>query len=85
MSAGPTAGFYANRDGEYEVLPDGAVWLIGGLALPEGSERVLVAALPPDAAMTEGAMGGPASGGTTPPGRGPDSAQVHRDWDKRKR
>src|SRR5947207_14476275 len=59
MAAGPTAGLYANRDGEYEVLPDGTVWLIGGSVLPEGSERVLLAALPPDAAMTEGAWADP--------------------------
>jgi hypothetical protein len=85
MGAGPTAGYYANRDGQYKVLPDGTVWLIGGSALPEGSERVLLEALPPDPAMTEGAMGGPASGGTTPPGRGPESKQVHRDWDEEKR
>ncbi|HLH19224.1 MAG TPA: hypothetical protein VKX45_18525 [Bryobacteraceae bacterium] len=85
MAAGPTAGYYANRDGEYLVLPDGTVWLIGGPALPQGSERVLLEALPPDAAMTEGAMGGPAGGGSTPPGRGPESGQAHRDWDKPKR
>lgn len=84
MAAGPTAGFYANREGEYEVLPDGTVWLIGGSTLPQGTERVLVEGLPPDAAMTEGAMGGPASGGTTPPGRGPDRTQAHRDWDQQK-
>lgn len=84
MTAGPTAGFYANRDSEYEVLPDGTVWLIRGATLPGGVERVLLETLPPDAAMTEGAMGGPASGGTTPPGRGPDKKQVHRVWDEQK-
>lgn len=85
MTGGPTAGYYANRDGEYEVLPDGTIGLIGGVALPEGTERVRLESLPPDAAMTEAAMGGPATGGTTPPGRGPDRNQVHRDWDTRKR
>lgn len=85
MTIGPSAGYYVNRDGQYEVLPDGTVWLIGGSSLPEGAQRVLLQALPPDAAMTEAAMGGPASGGTTPPGRGPDIDQVHREWDKPKR
>jgi hypothetical protein len=66
---GLTPGRYANRSGEYEVLVDGTVWLIGGQDLPDRAERVRVAALPPDAAMTEAAMGGPAGGGTTPPGR----------------
>jgi hypothetical protein len=69
MVTGLTPGFYANRDGEYEVRPDGTIWLIRGQALPPGTERVRVDALPPDAAMTNAAMGGPASGGTTPPGR----------------
>jgi hypothetical protein len=62
-------GNYANRDEEYEVLADASVWLIGGSAVPEGVERT---------AMTEGAMGGPTSGGTTSRSRGPDSRQVHR-------
>ena len=75
MPGGPTPGLYANRSGEYEVLGDGSVWLIGGSDLPEGAQCARVAALPPDAAMTEGAMGGPATGGTTPPGRGPDPEQ----------
>ncbi len=69
MVTGLTPGRYATRTGEYEVRPDGTIWLIGGQALPEGAERVEVDALPPDAAMTHGAMGGPASGGSTPPGK----------------
>ena len=85
MAAGPTAGYYANREGEYQVLSDGTIWLIGGSALPQGTERVRLDALPADAAMTEAAMGGPASGGTTPRGRGPDPNQVHRNWDTPKR
>jgi len=85
MNTGPTPGFYANREGEYEVLPDGKIWLIGGSALPEGTERVRLDALPADAAMTAGATGGAATGGNTPPGRGPDSKQAHREWDKEKR
>jgi hypothetical protein len=85
MAAGPTPGLYANREGEYRVLPDGTVWLIGGAALPAGAERLRIEALPADAAMTEGAMGGPASGGATPPGRGPDPGQAHREWDEKKR
>lgn len=70
MISGLTPGRYANRSGEYEVLPDGTIWLIGGQDLPSGAGRRKVEALPPDAAMTHGAMDAPASGGTTPPGRG---------------
>jgi len=82
---GPTPGLYATRDGEYQVLPDGTIWLIGGTRLPQGAIRIQVESLPGDAAMTEGAMGGPATGGTTPPGRGPDTEQVHSEWGKEKR
>jgi len=76
----PTPGLYANRDGEYEVLVDGTIWLIGGPSLPAGRDRLRVNTLPGDAAMTAGAMGGAASGGTTPPGRGLDPEQAHNVW-----
>jgi len=69
MVTGLTPGRYATRTGEYEVLADGTIWLIGGQALPAGAERMQVDGLPPDAAMTNGAMGGPSSGGSTPPGK----------------
>jgi hypothetical protein len=69
MVTGLTPGRYATRTGEYEVRADGTIWLIGGQALPEGAERQQVNALPPDAAMTNAAMGGPSSGGSTPPGK----------------
>lgn len=72
MVTGLTPGRYANRSGEYEILTDGTIWLIGGQDLPNGVERMQVDALPPDAAMTNAAMGAPAYGGTTPPGQGPD-------------
>ncbi len=76
MVTGLTPGFYANRSGEYEVLPDGTIWLIGGADLPDGAPRLRVEALPPDAAMTRTAMpDAPASAGTTPPGRGFDPAE----------
>ncbi|HJT87001.1 MAG TPA: ATP-binding protein [Bryobacteraceae bacterium] len=75
MVTGLTPGFYANRSGEYEVLPDGTVWLIGGQDLPPGTERQRVDTLPPDAAMTHAAMPGLGSGGTAPPGRGPEAEQ----------
>ena len=39
MVTGLTPGRYANRSGEYEILPDGTIWLIGGLDLPAGTER----------------------------------------------
>lgn len=71
MITGLTPGRYANRSGEYEVLTDGTIWLIGGQDLPEGTERQRVEALPPDAAMTKAAMDAPSAGGTTPPGKGP--------------
>ena len=69
MVTGLTPGRYATRTGQYEVLPDGTIWLIGGQALPQGAERMQVDALPPDAAMTNVAMGGPASGGMSPQGK----------------
>ena len=73
MVTGLTPGRYANRSGEYEVLPDGTIWLIGGQDLAEGEERVQVFELPDDAAMTHAAMpDAPVSGGTTPPGRRED-------------
>ena len=73
MVTGLTPGWYANRSGEYEVRPDGTIWLIGGRDLPEGTERKRVEALPPDAAMTHAAMDAPASGGSSPPGKpGPE-------------
>jgi len=53
MATGPSPGYYANRDGQYEVRPDGTVWLTRDSALSDGTERVLVQSLPPDAAMTE--------------------------------
>ena len=56
MITGLTPGLYANRSGEYEVLADGSVWLIGGQDLPEGADRVRVDSLPSDAAMTPAAM-----------------------------
>jgi hypothetical protein len=74
MVTGLTPGRYANRSGEYEILPDGTIWLIGGLDLPAGTERKRVDALPPDAAMTHAAMDGPASGGSSPPGKRSDPA-----------
>ena len=40
MSSGPTPGLYANREGRYEVLPDGRVFVIGGAALPNGADPV---------------------------------------------
>ena len=72
MVTGLTPGRYANRSGEYEILADGTIWLIGGLDLPAGTERKRVDALPPDAAMTAAAMDGPASGGSSPPGKARD-------------
>lgn len=72
MVTGLTPGRYATRTGEYEVRPDGTIWLIGGEALPKGAERMEVATLPPDAAMTHAAMDAPYTGGSTPPGKGPD-------------
>jgi hypothetical protein len=82
MTSGLTPGRYANRTGQYEVLTDGKVWLIGGADLPEGAPRKRVAALPGDAAMTNAAMDAPSAGGTTPPGKGPDPEQSRRDWEK---
>ena len=58
MNLTPTPGLYGNRDGEYEVLPDGTIWLIRGSAVPAGKQPVRVNALPADAAMTAGSMGG---------------------------
>ncbi len=70
MITGLTPGRYANRAGEYEVRPDGSIWLIGGQDLPEDSEPLRVYALPADAAATHAAMqDAPDSGGTTPPGK----------------
>ncbi len=83
MVTGLTPGLYANRSGEYEVLADGTIWLIGGQDLPAGTERQRVDGLPPDAAMTNAAKGGPASGGTTPPGQGPE-AEKRAGWSKNK-
>ncbi len=56
MVTGLTPGRYANRSGEYEILPDGTIWPIGGQDLPQGTERKRVHELPPDAAMTAAAM-----------------------------
>jgi len=39
---GLTPGRYSNRSGEYEVLVDGTVWLIGGQDLPDGAGKDLV-------------------------------------------
>ncbi len=76
MVTGLTPGFYANRSGEYQVLPDGTIRLIGGADLPAGATRRRVEAHPPDAAMTRTAMPeAPASGGTTPPGKGVEPAE----------
>ncbi len=70
MVTGLTPGRYANRSGEYEVRPDGSIWLIGGQDLPKGTERQRVETLPPDAAMTHAAMpDAPISGGINPPGK----------------
>ncbi len=82
MVPGLTPGLYANRSGQYEVLPDGTVWLIGGSDLPQGATRQRVAELPPDAAMTSAGLDGPSGGGTTPAGKGPDPGQTHSDWEK---
>ena len=48
--------------GAYEVLPDRTICVTGGVALPEDDERIRLESLPPDAALTEAAMVGPASG-----------------------
>jgi hypothetical protein len=82
MIPGLTPGSYANRSGQYEVLADGPVWLIGGSDLPEGAPRQRVFGLSADAAMTSAGLNGPISGGTTPPGNGPDPDQAHSDWEK---
>lgn len=82
MSSGPTPGLYANREGRYEVLPDGRVFVIGGAALPNGAGHVEMEALPADAAMTPAATGIAGSGGTTPPGQAPPAEQSHREWEK---
>jgi hypothetical protein len=85
MITGLTPGFYANRTGEYEVRVDGTIWLIGGVDLNNGGEPRRVYALPGDAAMTKAAtLEAPSSGGTTPPGRGPDPEQAHYRWGKEK-
>ncbi len=70
MITGLTPGRYANRSGEYEVLADGTIWLIGGADLPAGAERMRVEALPGDAAATYAAMeGAPDFEQTPPPGQ----------------
>ena len=69
MSSGPTAGLYANREGRYEVLPDGA-------------DHVELEGLPADAAMTPAATGIAAFGGTTPHGQAAPDEQMHREWEK---
>ena len=74
IMAGITPGIYINRSGRYEVRPDGTIWLVAGADLGEGEDRKRVPELPPDAAMTAEALGPPHSGGTTPPGKGPDPA-----------
>lgn len=82
MNSGPTPGVYANREGRYEVLPDGRVFLIGGAALPDGADHIELEGLPADAAMTPAATGIAASGGTTPQGQAAPGEQIHREWEK---
>ncbi len=85
MATGLTSGLYATRTGEYEVLTDGTVWLIGGAELPAGTPRKRVTGLPADAVMSNAAMGRPTTGGTTPPGRGPHPDQAHGGWDRERK
>ena len=82
MNTGLTPGIYVTRSGRYEVRTDGSVWLTGGDDLGRGEQPRPVGELPPDAAMTHAALGHPMSGGTTPPGTGPDPDQAHRPWNK---